>query len=303
MKNFKSKAFSGKQSIGQMIKEGAIKGASNPFAWLGAIGTGVSVANYRTNKLNKEQSAIQHAEVTKQNERLIKALSGVERGLQSTKSIPIQVSGPSPKKDNSWLSIRGKKVFSEKKYSIKVDTAQGAALGGAIGTALASGYLTKATKKSKMMTPLIGAALGAIVGATWGSVKKLDSLASRVKSGHSLIKKVQSELGRSGLKEGTDWVTNPKQATLLKTRVCIVINRGADELGLLINTVSEPGLWKVTKEVVRGLPKQTKTEKISDRFNEVTITNSRTQGDPGYIAGVVREFVKAGYPVYLMEVG
>ena len=111
-------------------------------------------------------------------------------------------------------------------------------------------------------------------------------------------------LSKAGYREGTDWTGDPKKATLLKTKVCFVISRSADELGLLINTVSDHKLGQVTKEVLSKLPPGSrKIEKVSDRFNEVTITSFPGSDDAVYIFGVIEKFLKAGFPVHIMEVG
>lgn len=309
MVTFKRKSFAGTQTLGQMIKEGAVKGVSNPFAWLGAVGTTVSIANYRTNKQNKEQSARQHAEVSKQNERLINALSGVEQGLKTTKIKSIQIPVEQPQPDRAWIRVRGRRLFSQKKkkiFSFREDIFNGAALGATTGTAIASGYMLKPEikKETKVVVPLVGAALGALVGGSWAALKWLDQRTSRFNSGHSLIKEVRRMLSKAGYREGTDWTGDPKKATLLKTKVCFVISRSADELGLLINTVSDPKLGQVTKTVLSKLPAGSrKTEKVSDRFNEVTITSFPGSDDAVYIFGVIEKFLKAGFPVHIMEVG
>ena len=48
----------------------------------------------------------------------------------------------------------------------------------------------------------------------------------------------------------------------------------------------------------------TVSEKVSDRYNELNITTmTSNNGDAIWVATVAEKFIKAGYPVYLVEVG
>ena len=48
----------------------------------------------------------------------------------------------------------------------------------------------------------------------------------------------------------------------------------------------------------------TVTEKVSDKYNELNITTmTSNNGDSTWVASIAEKFIKAGYPVYLVEVG
>jgi K+-sensing histidine kinase KdpD len=183
--------------------------------------------------------------------------------------------------------------------------AKGAMIGSALTPALALSFMKQnGTPRAKAATVLIGSALGALAGAFLGATKAVDSKISQSMSGHKLIREVIKNLERAGYKKDIEWTTDPKKASLMKTKVCIVISRSSDELGLLVNMASDPELKKVSAEVVKNLPWGSKaTEKVSDRFNEIQISSIPAKTDATYIFGKIEKFIQAGFPVYLIEVG
>lgn len=148
----------------------------------------------------------------------------------------------------------------------------------------------------------IGATLGAIAGAImdWSKAKDRKTTVNQ-----RLMRGVLEFFRRAGYIEGQDFVRDPKRANLMKTKVCLVISRSADSLRLLINTINDPKLKKLSSEIVKNLPAMTTvTEKASDRFNELNITTMTTNnGDAVWVGSVAERFITAGYPVYLVEVG
>lgn len=304
MKRFTSKSFSSKK---ELIKKGFVQGLSNPvgIASLGVSATALATtrSNYKMQKARLQQADAQHEEIKKQNDRLIKALGGVERGLTN-----IPKDSTNPKKDEAWLRIKGKKIFSEKSFGL---ASEGLLRGALLGTGLTTSLilpLSKAgmngTPRAKAATILVGAALGAICGSIWGITKTVGTKLSQLNTGHELIEEVIKNFKRAGYKRDKDWTTDAKVANLMKTKVCIVVSRRADELGVLVNMVNDERLKQVSEEIVKNLPAQKqKTEKVSDKFNDLQITSFPDSNDPVFVFSVAERFIKRGFPVYIMEVG
>lgn len=291
------------------ITEAAKKGLANPMSWLALGVSGVSAAtarsNYKMQKRRIQQADIQHKEQVEQNERLINALSGVEKELHEQKKVE-----KSKPKSKPWLSIRGRKIFSEKKEKtygkVLSDAIRGASLGLMAGTGALqlSGVNKTGSTRAKAMIPLAGAALGAVAGSLWGIVKTADQVISQHGTGHKLIEEVVKNLKRAGYKRDTDWTMDPKRATTMKTKVCVVISRTADELGVLVNMANDPKLKSVSAEITKNLPVDAQeTEKFSDRFNDLQISSYPSSKDSVFVFSIVESFIKRGFPVYLLEVG
>ena len=213
-------------------------------------------------------------------------------------------------KSKPWLSIRGHKVFSEKKEKtygkVLSDAIRGASLGLMAGTGALqlSGVNKTGSTRAKAMIPLAGAALGAVAGSLWGIVKTADQVISQHGTGHKLIEEVVKNLKRAGYKRDTDWTMDPKRATTMKTKVCIVLSRTADELGVLVNMANDPKLKSVSAEITKNLPVDAQeTEKFSDRFNDLQISSYPSSKDSVFVFSIVESFIKRGFPVYLLEVG
>jgi hypothetical protein len=297
------------------ITDAAKKGLANPMSWLALGVSGVSAAtarsNYKMQKQRISQADVQHKELIEQNKKLIKALSGVEKGL-ATHNIPKQTttSKSTGETGKPWISIRGRKIFSEKKEKtygkVLSDAVRGASLGLMAGTGALqlSGVNKTGSVRAKAMIPLMGAALGAVAGSLWGIVKTADQVISQHGTGHKLIEEVLKNLKRAGYKRDTDWTTDPKRATTMKTKVCVVISRSADELGVLINMANDPKLKSVSTEITKNLPVDAQeTEKFSDRFNDLQISSYPSSKDAVFVFSIIESFIKRGFPVYLLEVG
>lgn len=293
------------------ITEAAKKGLANPMSWLALGVSGVSAAtarsNYKMQKRRIQQADEHYKEQVKQTERLIDALSGVEKELQERKKKEKEKESP---KSKPWLTIRGRKIFSEKKEKtygkVLSDAVRGASLGLMAGTGALqlSGINKTGSIRAKAMIPLMGAALGAVAGSLWGIVKTADQVISQHGTGHKLIDEVIKNLKRAGYKRDTDWTTDPKRATIMKTKVCVVISRSADELGVLINMANDPKLKSVSAEITKNLPVDAQeTEKFSDRFNDLQISSYPSSKDAVFVFSIIESFIKRGFPVYLLEVG
>ena len=302
MKIFKEKTFGAKLKA---AKEGLIRNMSNPLAVasLGLSGAGYLATrkNMKINERRIKQAEKQHKSSYEQQERLIRALNGVETGLNKYPTGEVK----KPVQDDAWLRVKGKKIFSERRYGdISANLLKGSIIGSTIGSGIAAYADKNRTPRSKALIALVGTALGGLAGALWGTAKAMDTKVSQMGSGHKLIDEVIKNLKRAGYKRDSEWTTDPKKANLMKTKVCVVFSRSADELGLLINMASEPELKKISEEATKNLPWGSKaTEKISDRFNEIQITSLPSKTDAVYIFGKIEKFIQAGYPVYLIEVG
>jgi hypothetical protein len=146
----------------------------------------------------------------------------------------------------------------------------------------------------------IGATLGALVGVIYDIADVFD----KKNVDKRLTKKIVEALKKIGFKEEQDFTVNPKTATLMKTKVCLGISRSADTLKLLVNTVNDPKLSKLAQDTTKNLPSMsTRAERVTDRFNDINITTASGQGDSTFVASIAEKFIRAGYPVQLVEVG
>ena len=305
MKIFREKQFGAKSKA---VKEALIKNTSNPVA-LASLGVGgtslyLNKKNSKANEDRLKQAAEQHKQDYAQQERLIKALTGVEKGLKAVEAPETQT------KEDSWLKIKGRKIFTmrEKSYgAITNSAAKGALAGSTVGAGLALQFMKRSqlgSARAKAMVPLVGAALGGLAGSLWGVVKTLDTRISQSLTGHKLIDEVIKNLTRAGFREGQHWTCDPKKATLMKSKVCVVLSQSADNTGILVNMANDQKLKEISLEITNTLPTGFRqTEKISDRFNEIQISSFPDKTDATYIFTVLEKFIKRGFPVYLIEVG
>lgn len=189
------------------------------------------------------------------------------------------------------------------------DTIKGASIGAGLGT-LVLPFLPKeaASKdnfinnsKSVGISTLVGAALGAVIGL----IRDGEQLIKRSRVDNRLMSFVVDGLKGQGFKEGSDFTRDPKKATQLKTKVCIVITKVSGEFSLLVNTISDNKLKNITSELIKNLPNtSTYTENISDKFNDITISSiSDSSVTAGLVIGICERFIRSGFPVYLVEVG
>ena len=205
--------------------------------------------------------------------------------------------------------------FRQKNFSILSSAIKGATLGTTIGS-LAAG-LSNFVPKFRMggendkgqinRLAVIGAGtvIGAGLGTLAGLISEGDKFISRKNVDTRLMEVVRENLLKSGLKEGVHFTRDPKTATDIKTKVCIVITKYSGELRLLINTVADSKLKSLVLDMTKNLPNTSVINKsASDRYNEITLTSiSDSSFNAGLITGIAERFIHTGYPVYLVEVG
>lgn len=199
--------------------------------------------------------------------------------------------------------------FRQKAYSsdnVISGALDGVKYGAGVGTVLAG--ILKATKTNKVSPYLVvgGSILaGAALGALAGKAKDKEIQKSRVGAGVRLFESVLDNLRKIGFKEGYDFTQDPKMANVMKTKVCIVVSRNSSGLKMLINTVDDPELKEITKRIHGSLGRNTiSTERVNNRFNELTITTmSSNGGDATFVTRIIETFIRNGYPVYIVEIG
>ena len=209
--------------------------------------------------------------------------------------------------------------FRQKDFSFLSNVIKGASAVASLGTIAAgiggfrrknsdevSDTVKELAGRAALGTILIGASLGAAVGALCSGVDAITKKSNiRSTVNKRLMNDVVAALKSAGLKEGSDFTRDSKEATRLKTKICISISKVNGDLKILINQISDPKLKDITKDLVKNLPNYSAvTEKKSDRFNDIVITTiSDSSADAGLVTGIAERFIHSGYPVYLIEVG
>lgn len=205
--------------------------------------------------------------------------------------------------------------FRQKNFNVLSDIIRGASIGGSVGSGYAGVTLFRKGDSEREKEELriqalkiagggilIGAALGALVGG----LKELSTRINRRNTvDRRLMSKVVEVLKKDGFKEGIDFTKDPRTATQLKTKVCVVISKISGDLRISVNMMADPKLKTVSDEIIKRLPNTSATtEKLSDKFNDITITSiSDSSADTGLVVGVIEKFIHSGYQVYLVEVG
>lgn len=214
--------------------------------------------------------------------------------------------------------------FKEKNFGLLESTAYGAAIGAAVGggTRRLMGKPKKKTAavsfKDKIKTRFVsldqdtaaigGALIGATLGFIAGAIKETANYINKRKTVNSrLLPDVVTRLGKLGHKQDMSFTLDPKRADMLKTKVSIVIYKYSDDLRIVVNTVNDPKLDAVSKQLTEKIARSTTStykEEISGKFKDLKITAiSDHSTDADYIAWVVSTFINNGYPVYIVEVG
>lgn len=148
---------------------------------------------------------------------------------------------------------------------------------------------------------LVGAALGGI----YGLIKDASNAINNHQVDDRLSDRIVRNLNNLGFKEGTQYTRDPKTADLLKTKICVVISRVNGDLKIIINYLNDPKFKEESQKIIKNLPPSAVAlEKMGDRFNDITITtvSDKTQ-DPALVSGILEQFIRRGYPVYIVEVG
>ena len=205
--------------------------------------------------------------------------------------------------------------FRQKDFSFSSNIIKGASIGAGIGSmsAMFGGLFRKKGSKPDQQygpaafnTLLVGAALGAFAGILYSGMDELSKKSNIRNTVHNrLVKTIVDALKAAGLKEGSDFTQDPKEASRLKTKICISVSKVDGDLRILINQVSDPKLKDLTKDLVKNIPNVSAiTERQSDRFNDIIITTiSDSSADAGLVTGIAERFIHSGYPVFLIEVG
>lgn len=267
---------------------------------------GISTANYITNRSRRSEAEEQNKKQVKAMNKLADSLSKVSASFDEADKRGAVIVKEKEKERPS------KKKFRIGYYSSFVDdiwsgTMKGLGVGGLInGVALGAaaiekkGWTVKQAFKAVGYSVLIGAALGLVLGVT----KKIAEASSRNKTNQRVINTVTKLLKNKGFEENKDFTTDPKTADLEKTKVTVLVNRGNGDLKLALNVISDEKLEKVCNKIVSDLPDKSKTmTKESNRYNEIMITTLSSGNDAVVISGIIEKFIRAGYPVYMIEVG
>ncbi len=308
-------------NVGETVKKNPAIVTST--ATLGVSSAGF-IANRKDSKRRRETSDRQ-AEVLN---KLARTLDKVDTTIKKTNTDnqTIRESSPTFKKRLSRLfskDNRNMKKFKQKDFGkILSRTLSGAKVGALVGGGLAAyapdtmdskkvpskfrnKYNSGSTPIKKISIVAGSTLIGAALGGLYGILEKGSDLLSRGSVDKRLMAKVIENLKKTGFKEGVDFTLDPKQATSLRTRVCIVTTRVSGELKVLINTQSEQKLQDLTDNITENLKNSSlRKEKGSNRYNEITVsTISDGSADAGLIVGICEQYIRNGYPVYLVEVG
>lgn len=265
---------------------------------------GISSANYITNRGRRSEAEEQNKKQIKAMNKLADSLSKVSASFEEAdkKGVVIVKEKEQPLKKKFRIGF-----YSSFVDDIWSGTMKGLGVGGLInGVALGAaaiekkGWTVKQAFKAVGYSVLIGASLGLVLGVT----KKIAETSSRNQSNQRVINTVTKLLKNKGFEENKDFTTDPKTADLEKTKVTVLVNRGNGDLKLALNVISDEKLEKVCNKVVSELPDKSKTmTKESNRYNEIMITTLSSGNDAIVISGIIEKFIRAGYPVYMIEVG
>ena len=206
--------------------------------------------------------------------------------------------------------------FRQKNFSILSNAIKGATIGTTIGSLAAglSSFVPKFRRGgddggdgqvNRLAIIGAGTVIGAGLGTLAGLISEGDKFISRKNVDTRLMEIVRENLLKSGFKEGVHFTRDPKTATDIKTKVCIVITKYSGELRLLINTVADTKLKNLVSDMTKNLPNTSVINKsASDKYNEITLSSiSDSSSNAGLITGIAERFIHTGYPVYLVEVG
>ena len=197
------------------------------------------------------------------------------------------------------------------------DAATGAQTGAILGTLFSPAFAALTKKATKMnlgswvkyvgstlgVGLLVGAALGILVGAVRTVGEKINQ---ETTTDDRLMKWIIQDLKNKGFKEGTDFTRDPKTADRLRTKISIVVSRVNGDLKLVINAADDIKLSRLAYNITKNIPSSTaKTEKVSDKYNELTITtiSGVQSSDAGFVSGICEKLIRSGYPIYILEVG
>lgn len=199
--------------------------------------------------------------------------------------------------------------FRRKNFGLVSNILTGTTVGTTIGGAIAGFRRGISKEKADMISMngvVMGAALGALAGALYTGVDYVANKRNiRTTVNNRLFKSVVELLKKAGLQEGKDFTRDSKEASRMKTKVCIAVSKVDGDLKILINYVSDQRLKDITKDLIKNIPNvAAANEVMSDRYNNISVTSiSDSSADAGLIAGIAERFIHSGYPVQLVEVG
>lgn len=201
--------------------------------------------------------------------------------------------------------------FRQKEFSVFRRMSQGAALGMTTFGGSSAIFKKKDKKKENLGFSDIltsaggGLIIGASLGLIYGLVEEALNKTNRKKTvDNRFLKSLVLDLKTKGYTEGVQFTRDRNKANQLKTKVCLVISKESGCLNLIINTVSDKKLTKLTEEVVNNIPNSSVVnQKITDRFNEITVSSITEGAEVGLLGGIIERFIHEGYSVYLVEVG
>ncbi len=305
---------------------------------LSGAGLGVSVLNLHTNNKNREEGREDRREQTKAIKRLNDTLTQVDKKLIEHPEARVPYSSRQQSQQQQPNTFRQKLsyLFKQKNNSYTTKHAlQGAIIGGAVGGGLLKNLSLDGRKKTisgtensqfqrktdpagknrhvdqpqaiKNRAITIGASvlIGAALGGIYGLIKDTSNAINRHQVDDRLSNRITQNLKNLGFKEGTQFTRDPKTADLLKTKICVVISRVNGDLKIIINYLNDPKFKEEAQKIIKNLPPSAvAVEKMGDRFNDITITSvsDKTQ-DPALVSGILEQFIRRGYPVYIVEVG
>ena len=290
--------FKGKEFLDYLTK--------HPTLPISATALGISIGNLASNIKRREEAEKQNKKQVDAMNRLSESMSKVSISLDNAKKngdVEIKEREEKPKKKRFRIGF-----YSDMTSDILRGTSLGAATGTFVnGVALAAAHTNKnggwgVNKALKTMgySLLIGASLGLVLGIT----KKIAEMSSRRGTNQRITNNVIYLLRNKGFEDNKDFTTDPKTADLEKTKVTVLINRGNGDLKLALNVISDEKLEKVCNRIVSSLPDKSKSvKKESNRYNEIMITTLSSGNDAIVISGIIEKFIRAGYPVYMIEVG
>lgn len=197
--------------------------------------------------------------------------------------------------------------FRQKDFSnyIVSDAIKGASLGASVGAlANGAGKVIPKFKDGKVLTG-VGAIIGAALGALVGTVRQVNEHYNRSKADDRLLNPIVNDLLRQGFRENIDFTRDPKTANKLSTKVCLVLNSNGSDFRILVNTVDDPDLKKLTKVLTKKLNSAEVSENFAtNKYNEIQIsTIKNTKENLRTALYIIKGFIQGGYPTYMVEVG
>lgn len=164
-----------------------------------------------------------------------------------------------------------------------------------------SRYIIENPAQAALGGALVGASLVLAYWLIKSAYNKADE--ATTSNDNDVLAEVCRNLIKAGFKINKDFTTNPAEADNLRTKVCIVISKAEGHISINVNSISDPKLDQISKSLIKNLPSGSKySTRESDRNNDLMITLvDSNNNDAGYIASVAERFIRAKYPVFIVE--